>query len=256
MEVQDLPSPEELTVEKAARRAHLVASAMCETALNALETRNRRMAEDVVEREPSVDRLYFLILRQLTSALQNLSLLKNLGIEAVEAMDYQMLAKSIERIADHTSRIGKMTLKTNLDAVEDEILQALVKVGREANRVNRDAMKAFFTKDVGLANAAITARDKAELELTLLNERLIRRRGEESVNLRIITDSVEAAAPQRRTDRGLRRQHSRDSDRQEPLASSRSLNLDWLGEQLSALRAPSFAPVAHGCFSRMASSAS
>ncbi len=194
VEIQDLLSPEELTVEKAVRRAHLVASSMCETILNALETRNRRMAEDVIEREPSVDRLYFLILRQLTSALQNPGLLKNLGIKTVEAMDYQMLAKSIERIADHASRIGKMILETNMDMVEGEILQSLVQVGRQANGINRDAMKAFFTKDVQLANTAVGVKDGVESTLIPLNEKLIKRQGEGSVNLRIITDSIERIA--------------------------------------------------------------
>lgn len=191
IEVQDLLSPEELTVEKAIRRAHLVASSMYETALNALETKNRRMAEDVIDREPSVDRLYFLILRQLALALQNPTMLGDLGIKAVETMDYQMLAKSIERIADHAFRIGKTILETDLEVVEEETLSAIVQVGREANRMNSDAMRAFLAKDVQLANKAIATRKATEARIAQLNEKLIKRQGEGSVNLRIITDSIE-----------------------------------------------------------------
>ncbi|MEM3693696.1 MAG: PhoU domain-containing protein [Candidatus Bathyarchaeia archaeon] len=194
IEVQNLLSPEELTVERAARRAHLVASSMFETAMNALEVGNKKMAEGVLEREPGVDRLYFLVLRQLTLALQNPALMKELEIEPVGVLDYQMLMKSVERIADHATRISEIMLAMEPSEVEPEILKSLVELGRKAVKVSGDAMHAFFLKDAKLANEAIRLKDDVVKELSLLNRRLLERPGRVAVNLRIITDSIERAA--------------------------------------------------------------
>jgi phosphate uptake regulator len=147
-----------------------------------------------LEREPGVDRLYFLVLRQLTLALQNPTLMKELEIEPVGVLDYQMLMKSVERIADHATRISEIILAIEPSEVEPEVLKSLVELGRKAVKVSGDAMHAFFRRDTQLANEAIRLKDEVVKELSLLNRRLLEKPGRVAVNLRIITDSIERAA--------------------------------------------------------------
>ncbi|UCE10363.1 MAG: phosphate uptake regulator PhoU [Candidatus Thorarchaeota archaeon] len=98
--IQCLVDPSTLPVHKAMRRINLIATRMFNDALRAYFEGNQEIALDVIERDEEVDRLFFLIVRELRSAIQYPRVSERLGITPVEALDFRLAAQYIERIAD------------------------------------------------------------------------------------------------------------------------------------------------------------
>lgn len=109
--IQCLVDPTTLPVRKAIRRVNLIASRMLNEATRAYFDGDRMNAESVVERDEDVDRLFFLIVRELRSAIQYPRMSEVMGINPVEALDLRLAAQYIERIADLAVEIAKRTDK-------------------------------------------------------------------------------------------------------------------------------------------------
>ncbi|MFW9845770.1 MAG: PhoU domain-containing protein [Candidatus Thorarchaeota archaeon] len=107
--VRCLVDPSTLPVRKAMRRMNLIASRMLDDALNAYFVGDREMAEDVILRDEEVDRLFFLIVRELRSAIQYPRMSEMMNIAPVEALDFRLAAQYIERIADLSVDIAQKT---------------------------------------------------------------------------------------------------------------------------------------------------
>ncbi|MGY5852483.1 MAG: PhoU domain-containing protein [Candidatus Thorarchaeota archaeon] len=98
--VQCLVDPSTLPVHKAMRRMNLIATRMLNDALNAYFEGDSKIADDVILRDEEVDRLFFLIVRELRLAIQYPQMAEKMNITPVEALDFRLAAQYLERIAD------------------------------------------------------------------------------------------------------------------------------------------------------------
>lgn len=98
--IQCLVDPSTLPVHKAMRRMKLIASRMLDDALRGYFAGNSDIAADVRDRDEEVDRLFFLIVRELRSAIQYPRISEAMGITPVESLDLRLAVQYIERIAD------------------------------------------------------------------------------------------------------------------------------------------------------------
>lgn len=118
--VQCLVDPSTIPVHKAMRRMNLVASRMVKDALSAFFEGNHELADDVRQRDEEVDRLFFLIVRELRSAIQYPSMAETMSIPPVEALDFRLAAQYIERIADLAVDVAA----TTENALQSEVIKA------------------------------------------------------------------------------------------------------------------------------------
>jgi len=118
--VQCLVDPSTIPVHKAMRRMNLVASRMVKDALSAFFEGNHELADDVRQRDEEVDRLFFLIVRELRSAMQYPSMAEAMSIPPVEALDFRLAAQYIERIADLAVDVAA----TTENALQSEVVKA------------------------------------------------------------------------------------------------------------------------------------
>ncbi len=118
--VQCLVDPSTIPVHKAMRRMNLVASRMVRDALSAFFEGNHELADDVRQRDEEVDRLFFLIVRELRSAIQYPSMAETMSIRPVEALDFRLAAQYIERIADLAVDVAA----TTENALQSEVIKA------------------------------------------------------------------------------------------------------------------------------------
>lgn len=73
----------------------------------ALKGRDAGLARDIVAREHEVDRLYFLVVRQLKSAVKYQQTAETLGIASQrDCLGYRIIVKVLERIADHIENMA------------------------------------------------------------------------------------------------------------------------------------------------------
>ena len=153
---------------KAMRRIDLIVSSMLAELIRVPEDRDTALARDIIEREKEVDRLYFLVVRQLKGAVRYHQLAEKLGIaNPRDALGYRMVVKNFERIADHSENIAQLYLR--LLAEEGELADC-VALAKLTSRAYQKASKAFFTLDMHLAQEVFShLKEIRELQEEILN---------------------------------------------------------------------------------------
>jgi phosphate uptake regulator len=105
----------DLSVDTAFKRMLLIAKSMYRDTILSLEENNIELAQEVVKSDDEVDRFSFYIVRQLKIAIKNEYLLKEIGLEEPRnCLGYRLIAKSVERVADHAVRIAKTSWRKYL----------------------------------------------------------------------------------------------------------------------------------------------
>ncbi len=107
--IRCLVDPSTLPVRKAMKRMNLLASRMLDDAVMAFFAGNTDAAANINQRDEEVDRLFFLIVRELRSAIQYPRMSEVMSIAPVEALDFRLAAQYLERIADLSVEIAEHT---------------------------------------------------------------------------------------------------------------------------------------------------
>ncbi|MEM4700136.1 MAG: PhoU domain-containing protein [Candidatus Nezhaarchaeales archaeon] len=145
----------ELPLKRAVNRMSTIARSMYSDALAAYSSADHSLAAEVMARDDEVDRFYFFIVRQLKTAVQNRPLIEEIGLRGPkDCLGYRLVAKSIERVADHSARVASLTL--GLDRrLDPEVVGGVLEVGELAGRAYSKAMEALEALDVEGANSSI-----------------------------------------------------------------------------------------------------
>ncbi|MCS7136255.1 MAG: phosphate uptake regulator PhoU [Nitrososphaerota archaeon] len=149
-----LPIHANLPLKNAIERMGRIASAMQKESLMAFLEGDKSLAQEIVIRDDEVDRLYHFIVRQLNLAISNPLILASLGLSSrQDCLGYMLVAKIIERAADHASAIAESVSTSKLN--NSNILEAIEKVGKLSNTLFEDALSALLKGDTRLANDVI-----------------------------------------------------------------------------------------------------
>lgn len=150
---------------QALKRIHLIIKSMLKDAGEVMSKGDEGLAKDIMIREKEIDRLYFLVVRQLKSAVRHGQSAAILGIEEQrEALGYRIVVKSFERISDHIENLiqslmrikasGSMTNEMELKTAEN-ILTAVIELSDQAS-------KSIFKKDQERALQVFESHDKVK----------------------------------------------------------------------------------------------
>ena len=154
--LQDLLDSSELSVHNAITRMRLVALTMLDDAVEAFIEDDDELANDVIERDDDVDRLWYLVSRVFRTVLRNPTAANEIGFPRETVFDYHSSARQLERIADHATKIANLALEA--DEITGETADLLRKLREEAVTVPETAMDALLEDDsdeaVSLANRA------------------------------------------------------------------------------------------------------
>jgi len=143
-------------VKDALNRMHIMALSMHEDAITALKERDVFLARDVVQRDDEVDRLYFFVVRQLKMATEKRFIVEEIGLSSLrDCLGYRLVAKSIERIADHATRIAKTIPTMEYQSIPDNIITLIIQMSVISTDICQNAMKALYQLSVKKANQAI-----------------------------------------------------------------------------------------------------
>jgi phosphate uptake regulator len=120
------------------------------------------LAKSVVSRDTESNRLYFLLVRTLRTIIQNPRLSEKLGITPIECLDYRLAASLIEGIGDACVQLASNTIALNGTKLSDELRRLLFELQAACYEANEQALKAFLTKDISLAESVRNLRGKIE----------------------------------------------------------------------------------------------
>jgi len=183
----------ELPLIRAIRRLHLIVNGMLNDALNAFIRKDRELAAAVIQRDDEADRFHFMIVRQLALALLDIKIMYELGISnPVEAINYRIVVRNLERIADHAVNIAKRIkhmpeqcmlcqetyeLGQRIISTFNNAMDNLYKLGRKkAEEVIRDAQEIVREIEDILLNKILLGNisDQEKIVLTLIYDSLRR----------------------------------------------------------------------------------
>ncbi|MDX1441401.1 MAG: phosphate uptake regulator PhoU [Nitrosopumilaceae archaeon] len=108
--IQVLTRLPELSFETALQRMYLMAHNMVLEATEAFEKSDISHSEEVVSMDDEVDRFGLYMRRNLVLAIENQSILHDMGLrKPSDCLGYRAIVSRIERIADHAALIAKKT---------------------------------------------------------------------------------------------------------------------------------------------------
>jgi phosphate uptake regulator len=184
----------ELTVHSALSRMAVIASSMHKEAISSLKNLDALAAKSVIETDREVNRFGLYIVRLLKLAVSNPRVVKEIGLNSPrDCLGYRLIAKSVERAADHATKIAENLLLMKSPLSED-VYNRVSELSNLAISMFEDAMDALFKRDFNLAEDTIekiSQVHKLEREAVVASKSL----GiEEIVNLRLLIESVRRTA--------------------------------------------------------------
>ena len=170
--VQCLSSYGDLPAPKVISRMSLIAKLMLRDAVESLKNRDPAMAEEIIRRDEEIDRFYLFIIRQLTMAVLNRSLILEIGLaDPRDCLVYRVVSKSLERIADHATAIAKMS--TGIESpLPPKLIDEISKASDITISVLEDSLKALSKSDGSLANSSIVSAKRVEKEAENVMDKL------------------------------------------------------------------------------------
>lgn len=185
----------DLSVDAAFKRMLLIAKSMYRDTLLALKENNVELAEEVIKSDDEVDRFSFYIVRQLKIAIKNEHLLKEIGLEEPRnCLGYRLIAKSVERVADHAAVIAK-DVTENRRPLKKDVVDKIANMSYFALEVLDDACLSMFKRDYEAADRAIEKSRKIyEMEKAILRMVSKPRDVNELYRIKLITENIRRVA--------------------------------------------------------------
>jgi phosphate uptake regulator len=178
--IQVLTRLPELSFDTALNRMHLMAGNMHREAIQALANADSSEAEEVVNLDDEVDRFGLYMRRNLILAVENASILNDMGLEKpADCLAYRAVISRIERIADHAALIAKR-VKFLDGSIDEKITKKIISLSEDSIQIFNEAVKALNDHDYILAErvaekikAAIDSEKRLMAELKDATKNLI-----------------------------------------------------------------------------------
>jgi phosphate uptake regulator len=184
----------ELTVQNALSRMSIIASSMHKEAMTALRKLDYASAKSVIETDREVNRFGLYIVRLLKLAVSNPRIVKEIGLtNQKDCLGYRLIGKSVERTADHATKIAENILLLK-EQVNQDLMAKMDELSTLANSMFESSMEALFRHDFNQAESVIEKisqihRIEKETVLLLKSAKL-----EEMANLRLVIESIRRTA--------------------------------------------------------------
>lgn len=191
--VQDLLSPNELSIKKAVQRMSLITTSMFNDSILAVCNCDLDLATDVMERDDEVDRLYMVISKQFKSILCGTGVIDTNEASIEEYHNYRMAAAPIERIADHSYRIAKIVILFQPE-LDEKRINEIKKMAEFAIDTFKKSVEALVTLNPRMANLVIENQETMNTFITHFNREYFDKSTDLSfgtmIGVRTVIDSI------------------------------------------------------------------
>jgi len=192
--LQDFMDPKEFHIDKGLRRMQALVRGMQEEAMRAFSEAVADADALFEERDDEVDSLYWMINKQYHAILRDPTYAQKMGLTASQALNYLMVARLLERTADHATRIAENIYALHGSEIQKRLENRIEKQARRAVQLFTDSLAVFHKRDVDEANRLIaeagafrTAQDAVIHESLSLG-------GEDILHVAIALDSIARTA--------------------------------------------------------------
>ncbi len=190
MAVRDLLDPSDLPFGKSTRRMYFISRRMLSDAVQAFNSNDQELAMDVTSRDVEVDRLNWLMARQYHMTTRDPALAQKLGTSRTIGMNYILMSRLIERIADHACKICYNVQSLKVTKLPDKFCKEIQKVGENAMEAYDRSIEAFFGEDIESLNDTMDFGYRAIKECEKIAERISKWGKEGAVAASNIVESI------------------------------------------------------------------
>jgi phosphate uptake regulator len=163
MTLQDLVGVSDMDLRKTLARMQRIARLMYDDALGALHALDRERAQGVIERDDELDRLLWMVSKQMHALLEQPRVAAKLNVRPAEALNLFLAARSLERMGDHATKIASNTLELTGHTAPSKAIESLVAQANEVKAIWDAAFNALRRTDFESASSAADAGEKAAL---------------------------------------------------------------------------------------------
>lgn len=192
--LKTLLSYSELSVKGALKRMYRISTSMQENAMTALKENDKRLANDVIEIDDEVDRFQMYLIREIKAAIQNPSLIEEIGLKTLrECFGYRLVSNSVERVGDHAALMAKNVLDIESPISEDP-MEMLVEINSLAESILKKSIDSLLEEDYDSAEEVIGKLDKVHQLENEMNHYLAEEKPKEAIRIRLILESIRRIA--------------------------------------------------------------
>ena len=190
MVLRDLLDPSDLPFDKSTRRMFYISRRMLSDAIQSFINNDPELAADVISRDVEVDRLNWLMARQYHMTTRDPALAEKLGASRTIGMNYILISRLNERIADHACKICYNVQYLKGMKLPDKYCKDIQKVGEKAMEAYDRSVEAFFGQDIESLNDTMDFGHQAIAECERIAERLSKWGKEGAVAASNIIESI------------------------------------------------------------------
>jgi len=150
------------------RRISAIVRAMISETIKRLTEEESSQFETVAQRDDEVDRLHFLLVRLIRSAVQEPRSAIKFGLSAIDCLDYRVAASSLETAGDYAVELSQVISK--IGNVDQRVVNALASTDEILESIIDNASRAFIARDFTLAQRAVEDCQRLEALITSLRE--------------------------------------------------------------------------------------
>lgn len=165
--IKDLLDSSDLSPKQVLKRMFIITRGMHRDAIEALIRHDKDIAEDVAARDDDVDKFYWLIAKQYNLVLNDMFFAEKMNISVKEILGYILIARLVERIADHAKKIAMNASRISID---HEVLQQIKETSEKIMKSFDGAMNAFHRNKFDAANDVINESKELSNELDILKQ--------------------------------------------------------------------------------------
>jgi len=179
------------------RRALTLTTSLQRDAVKSVVERNCELASEVISIGGESLKLYRLMIRQLSLAIRNPNLAKELGLEVFpDCLIRAVAARDISRLAYHATAIAKQTFNLKSE-IKKPIIDKLIELSEFVYEMQKEVYASFFKGDIKLSYDVVKKMDKVkELYDKLLVDIMIRHKKdiETAISLSMIVREIRRIA--------------------------------------------------------------
>ncbi len=190
VKVKDLLDSSDLSLLQGLKRMYVITRGMHRDAIQALDSLDVELADDVESRDDEVDKFYWMIAKQYNMVLNDMFFADKMGVKPRDVLGYLLVARSVERIADHAKRLASNAkhIKKKLPIITD-----IVKASNQVLKQFDDAINAFHRNKFDHANEVVNkTKDLSETTHNLQDKIFALKTDAKTIaSLTYIVDSIE-----------------------------------------------------------------
>ncbi len=161
MVLQDLVGVADMDLRKSLTRMQRIARLMFDEATSALEKRDLSLARDVAKRDDELDRLLWMVSKQMHALLEQPRLAAKLNVRPAEALNLFLAARSLERMGDHAAKMCANIVELEGDKLPRAVVQALLDQSTTVRNLWDEAFASLKRPDFRQASKAADSGEAA-----------------------------------------------------------------------------------------------